>query len=54
LHATIWNDVYQHAKVQNKIWNSKEKLIKDKVIPIHGQQNQILDMANFEIIFLSN
>jgi len=46
--------VYQHAKVQKEIWISKEKLTRDKVIPIHGQQNQVLDMANFEINFLSN
>jgi len=35
-------------------WSPKKKLIKDKVIPIHGQQNQILAMADFEINYLSN
>jgi len=34
--------------------SSKKKLTKDKVIPIHSAQNWVLDMANFEINFLSN
>jgi len=32
----------------------QKKLTKDKVIPIHGQQNWVLDMAYFETNFLSN
>jgi len=40
-------------RYKEKLCISKKKLTKDKVIPNHVKQNQVLDMANFEINFLS-
>jgi len=54
LCTTIWNDKYNYAKVQKVFWISKKKLTKYKVIPNYGAQNEVLDMANFEINFLMN
>jgi len=34
--------------------SSKKKFTKDKVILNHIEQNRVIDMANFEINFLSN
>ncbi len=34
--------------------DSKKKLTKYKIIPNYATQNQVQDMANFEINFLSN
>jgi len=39
---------------KENFWSSKKKLANDKVIPNHVKQNRVLDMANFEINFLSN
>ena len=52
--TTIWNDVYLHAKAQKVFWSYKKKFTKDEVIPNHGEQNRVLDMANLEIHFLTN
>ncbi len=47
--------MYQLAKAQNVFfWSSKKKLTKFKVVPNYIAQNRVLDMANFEIHFLSN
>jgi len=35
-------------------WSSKKKLTKYKVIPKFGAQKQVLDVANFEVNFISN
>jgi len=47
----MFNNMARHKKF---FQSSKKKLTKDKVILNHGQQNQVLDMANFETNFLSN
>jgi len=47
----MYNNMWSHKKF---FQSSKKKLTKDKLIPIHGQQNRVLDTANFETNFLSN
>jgi len=47
----MYTNMLRHKKLS---WSSKKKLTKDKVNPIYSQQNQILDMIDFEINFFSN
>jgi len=47
----MYDNMPRHKKF---FQSSKKKLTKDKVIPIHSQQNRVLDMANFETNFFSN
>jgi len=54
LYIAIWQDVYQYAKAQKFFQSSKKKLTKDKVMPNHVEQNQVLDMVDFETNFLPN
>ena len=60
--STSFNFFVQQSKIMYTImprhkklfWSSKEKLTKFKVVPNYSAQNRVLDMANFEIHFLSN
>jgi len=47
----MYTNMPSHKKI---FWSSKKNLTKDEVIPIHCQQNRVLDMANLEINYLSN
>ncbi len=47
----MYTNMPRHKKF---FWSSKKKLTKFKVVPNYSAQNRVLDMANFEIHFLSN
>jgi len=59
---TSFNFCIQQSKIMymnmprppNNLWSSKKKMTTRKVIANFVKQNEVLDMANFEINFLSN
>jgi hypothetical protein len=48
---TMYTNMPRHKKFY---WSYKKKFTKFKVLPTCSAQNRVLDMANFEIHFLSN
>jgi len=54
LCTTIWTMYTNMPRHKKVFWSSKKKSTKDKAILNHVEQNRVLDMAKFEINFLSN